>query len=199
MNPQSRKFVRVAPGAGNRLRQHQIAITVHSQEALEDAVVSSAPRAGGSGAVLLIDDIGCPLRLEQTLRSWRKKELQYTIADLPDVAGLPKDVVRAAITKLVAQGACASAAADRLCAVPGGTEEATAFESLAVLGFVDIVRLGNELEVKMTSAGGKRLAAIWSLHDPVEVCKPRTHLALEDATDYELMRMLLDDTWQWEP
>ena len=39
----------------------------------------------------------------------------------------------------------------------------------------------------------------WGLANPKAACKPRPDCALEDASEYELLRMMLDVGWHWGP
>ena len=53
--------------------------------------------------------------------------------------------------------------------------------------------------VSVQSATDLGMQQCWGLANPKAACKPRPDCALEDASEYELLRMMLDVGWHWEP
>jgi hypothetical protein len=88
IKPSARKVVQVAASAGNRLRQHHLAITIHREQATTQTgvhCVSSEPNQHGGGSLLLLDNIGNPLELEASMQQWTGGSLQYTFVGVPDL------------------------------------------------------------------------------------------------------------------
>ena len=77
--------MKVAPGAGNRMRDFHVALTMHGQKGgdgthpLVTCRPDGRPGAGAIGSVILLDDFGDVEMLEKHLRAWQKHSLEYIL------------------------------------------------------------------------------------------------------------------------
>ena len=67
-------------------------------------------------------------------------------------------------------------------------------------GFVDVdMDFETSFKFMLTQAGCRAAQHCWSVKDPKPFFAPTATLALEDASLYQLMRMVDDRGWKWEP
>ena len=200
-NPQDKKVIRPAVGAGGRLSKGAVVIA-HKQLSAENALVAPTVLISGTSATadsfsdqfLLSGFAGEIEELQTTMRRWSDVQLAWTCRST-DVLGVQHGEMHSLLQGIVAAGAFASNSESLgYTAMP---HEAASLQLLQEHGLA--CSQGNQ-DVRwfLTDAGTKDLTSCARVANPVRVLQVRNQLRLQDRTSYELILALQEAGWQWQ-
>ena len=200
-NPQDKKVIRPAVGAGGRLSKGAV-VLAHKHLSVENALVAPTALISGTSATadsfseqfLLSGFAGEIEELQTTMRRWSDVQLAWTFRST-DVLGVQHGEMHSLLQGIVAAGAFASNTESLgYTAMP---HEAPSLQLLQDHGLA-CTKGNQDVRWFLTDAGTKDLTSCARVANPVRVFQVRNQLRLQDRTSYELILALQEAGWQWQ-
>ena len=200
-NPDIKKTVPVAIGAGRKITKGKMVVAVHVgvNDSEGRIKVSAQPVTCADADLSFIFDLGdCDAleKVEGSVRSWSSKSLSWR-SHKAEAAGVSIDDGAQVLDGMMGAAAYTG---EHIAAgyVSNDDGQMTTLEKLRSAGLATnhIVNIDRWM---LTQEGLRSLPSMPKLSNPQPVFTVRSNLALTDRTDYELVNMLLDSGWQWRP
>lgn len=192
-------FLKVAPGAGMRVRRDHMTIVCHrsspDRSSSDTIVVAGTP---SHGDVFLLHDLGHPDVLKTDMKVWQHDGgLVHTLAGISH-NHVQEPLLSEVITKLIHNSAFPERKDMELPLVDADHKECT--HALACLGYLVVVgtELGERAKLLPKALESTSLRSWFELRNPSLVFAPRPWLALEDGTSYDFLVTMLDTGWTWK-
>jgi hypothetical protein len=192
--------VKIAIGAGGRLQQGQVLVTVHRRmSGFEDGVVISERAVCSPGLsadpIFVLDGWGDVATVKEEFRGFAGRSLMWTLPDFELPTGVTDKQLCSVLARFMSTGSHHGSPDISGMRVPIADQDI--IQALRAAGYVeDAISDGRCL---MTCSGVSRMVACAFLNQEFKVFDVRPNIPLADQTAYELMAALQSQGWSWHP
>ena len=198
----NKKTVKVAPGAGRRLKKDSLIVAC-----LDPCVLLGSPArpvvdtTSSQSNICIVRSLGSPASLANDMMQWDcNGGLVYTLPTFEHEVLQDANAVSEFVTKLVHGGAFNNRDPSCCWLTAAAADEPIA-RALESVGFVDTQGPEGDLACAFTDRALEPgiMRCAWKLANPKPVLAPRGDLPVTDQTCYELLVSMFDAGWSWEP
>ena len=196
-NLSAKKTIKVDGGAGGQLWQDSIAVTLHDEFAGDagSAIVSTRPSSssGTADPTFIIEGFRTNANaIEESMVNWNKTSLVWGLPAV-EQEGFARQAVHSTLRLFMDRGAVVTSDS---AAVPDSMfcgESAQIRDAIVAAGYAQARGTGWTL----TLEGANEMMGSKALSSPQPFFRIRDCIALEDMTEYELIKTLQDRGWSW--
>ena len=199
INTGTKKVLKVAPGAGEKITSNALTILAHRVDfGRSQADTSCVSAKSLMGDVFIVSDLGDPNVLRSDMKLW-SHAMKFTLGGA-DHLSFVEPALSQLITCLVLDSAFPQQPIKLWPVVQ--QQWRGCVDALVELGFVKVDRLLPEADERVCMQPkllqGDYLQSYFDLSSPTLAFAPRLELPLEDRSCYELLVVLIDERgWTW--